>query len=159
MSRHGTFPVFRPGGDIYLVNLKTGQYKRLDINSEGPESFPNWSSEGRWFVFSSKRLDGICSRPFLCHIDSNGAVSKPLLLPQNDPDFYSSFLQTYNLPTLVKGPVRLSPQAMVAILEDNNHVKNARLSLDLEQDLAQTSSSEKPMPDSQKLSETRMMMH
>jgi hypothetical protein len=155
MSPYGTFPVFRPGGDIYLLDLRTGRYECLDINSKDPESFPNWSSNGRWFVFSSKRLDGICARPYVCHIDSNGAVSKPLLLPQKDPCFYSSFLQTFNLATFIKSPVRLSPNAMVAILEDNHHVRNAQLSLQLQKELTQTSCREKTMPDS----ESRTLMH
>jgi hypothetical protein len=91
----------------------------------------------------------------VCHIDSNGAVSKPLLLPQKDPRFYSSDLQTFNLPTLIKSRVRLSPQAMVAILEGNNQVRNAQLSPDLKKEVAQTAAPDKVMPDS----EGRMLMH
>jgi hypothetical protein len=159
MARYGTFPVFRPGGDIYLLDLRTGRYRCLDINSNEPESFPNWSSNGRWFIFSSKRLDGICARPYICHIDSNGAVSKPLLLPQKDPRFYSSFLQTFNLSTLVKGPIRISPQAMVAILEDDHNVRNAHLSLQLQEELTQTSAREKIMPDTEKVLDGRTLMH
>ena len=142
MARYGTFPVFRPGGKIYLLSLKTGVCRRLDMNSEEPESYPNWSSNGRWFVFSSKRIDGICAKPYFCHIDSNGNVSKPVLLPQKDPSFYSSFLQTYNLSTLIKGPVRLTPQAMVSILEDGKHVRNAQLSVELQKRVAQEPSPE-----------------
>jgi Tol biopolymer transport system component len=159
MARYGTFPVFRPGGDICLLTLKTGQYRRLEINSEEPESFPNWSSNGRWFVFSSKRLDGICARPFFCHIDSNGNVSKPALLPQKDPRFYSSFLQTYNLSTLVKGPVRLTPQAMVTILENGEYARNAQLSLELKKELAQTPLPENAMPDTLKSYENNAILH
>ena len=95
----------------------------------------------------------------MCHIDSNGNVSKPLLVPQKDPRFYSSFLQTYNLSTLVKGPVRLAPQAMVAILEDNKHVRNAQLSIKLKKIISQTSFSERTIPDSSRLSESWGLMH
>jgi hypothetical protein len=96
------------------------------MNSDEAESFPRWSSNGRWFVFVSKRIDGISARPYFSHIDSNGVASKPLLLPQKDPRFYESFLKTYNLPELLKAPFSVSPRALVRALCDNKHIRNAQ---------------------------------
>lgn len=135
MSTHGTFPVFRPGGDLYLLDLRSGQYRKLDVNSAEPESFPRWSSNGRWFVFASKRMDGICARLYFSHVDSNGTASKPILLPQKDPDFYRSQLRTYNLPELISKPFAIRPPKLVRAFYDNVHLRRAELSSALKQRL------------------------
>ncbi len=104
LSDYGTFSIWHPEADLYLLNLKTMQAKRLDVNSDDVDSFHSWSSNGRWFVFSSKRLDTQTARPFFAHIDTKGNTTKPFVLPQKDPYFYNSFLKTFNRPELVKGP-------------------------------------------------------
>jgi hypothetical protein len=93
-----------------LFDLKTGMNKILECNSDQSESFHSWSSNSRWLVFSSKRLDGFCARPYFCIIDHDGTASKPILLPQKDPLFYDTFLKTYNVPELVQGPIRINPR-------------------------------------------------
>jgi len=96
---------------LYLLNLATNSNtpRRLEINSAQADSWHCWSSNGRWVVFSSKRRDGLFTRPYLTHMDSTGNFSKPLLLPQKDPTFYDSFTRTYNLPELIQEPVTVSP--------------------------------------------------
>ncbi len=126
MMPWGAFPVFRPGGDIYIVNLRTMRYRRLEMNTGKPESFPSWSSRGGWIVFASKRIDGICARLYFSRVDSNGVASKPFILPQHDPHFYESFLKTYNLPALIKRPVGISPREIVQVMYDNRHIHNAQ---------------------------------
>jgi hypothetical protein len=128
MSAHGTFPVFRPGGDICMMNLTSLQYRKLDVNSNEPESFPRWSSNGRWFVFASKRMDGICARLYFCHVDSSGSSSKQFLLPQKNPRFYQSVLRTYNLPELISKPFTISPRKLVHAFQNNAHQRRAKLS-------------------------------
>ena len=39
------------------------------------------------------------------YIDENGKTGKPFVLPQEDPDFYSRFMFSYNIPEFVKGKV------------------------------------------------------
>jgi len=56
-------------------------------------------------VFSSKRLDGLFARPFFSYVDEQGRFYKPFLLPQQDPAFYESCLNTFNVPQLVRGPI------------------------------------------------------
>lgn len=53
-----------------------------EVNSDDTESFHNWSSNSRWFVFSSRRGDGLYTRLYLASMDENGVVGKPFLLPQ-----------------------------------------------------------------------------
>jgi len=82
-------------------------YRRLEVNSDRSESWHCWSSNGRWVVFSSKRLDGVFIRSYISYVDEDGKVYKPLLLPQKDPDFYDTFLKTYTVPEFVVEPVRI----------------------------------------------------
>jgi hypothetical protein len=111
LSPYGNFPAYSPGSDLYLLNLATNSNtpRRLEINSGQADSWHCWSSNGRWVVFSSKRRDGLFTRPYLAHMDSTGNFSKPFLLPQKDPTFYDAFTRTYNLPELIQEPVTVSP--------------------------------------------------
>jgi len=110
MAEYGNFPVYRPSSDLYLMDLRTRRYRRLAVNSDRCESWHCWSSSGRWFVFSSKRRDGIFAKPHFSYFDAEGRAHKPFVLPQKDGDFYESFLKTYNVPELVTGPVALGPR-------------------------------------------------
>ena len=104
---YGNFGIWHPESDLCLLHLETGKMRVLDeVNSNDVESFHTWSSSGYWFVFSSKRLDGLWARPYFAHFDpETGLASKPFLLPQEDPRFYDYFTKTFNLPELIKAPV------------------------------------------------------
>jgi hypothetical protein len=108
LCRYGCFPVYQPGSDLYLMDLATRQYRKLAINSEFSESWHSWSSNSRWLAFSSKRQGGLFTRTYLSYLDSAGTAHKPFVLPQRDPTYYDSLLETYSVPELVKGPVTVS---------------------------------------------------
>ena len=105
MSAYGGFPVYQPSSDLYLMDLRSGEHRRLQCNSEYSESWHCWSSNSRWIVFSSKRDNGWLARPYFSYIDAEGREHKPFLLPQKDPTFYDARLKTYNLPELITGPI------------------------------------------------------
>jgi hypothetical protein len=105
LAKYGNFPIYQPSADLYLIDLKTRECRRLAINSDQADSWHDWSSNGRWLVFSSKRLDGLFARPFFSYVDDEGQFYKPFLLPQADPAFYESYPKTFNVPQLVQGPV------------------------------------------------------
>jgi hypothetical protein len=107
MFDYGNFGIWHPESELSLLNLTTGEMRVMDeVNSPDVESFHTWSSSGRWFVFSSKRLDGLWARPYFAYFDpETGNASKPFLLPQKDPNFYDYFTKTYNLPELIKAPI------------------------------------------------------
>mgnify|MGYP001013393408 CR=1 FL=1 len=84
-------------------------FRSLEINSDQAETWHSWSSNSRWVVFSSKRLDGLFARPFFSYVDERGKFHKPFALPQEDPEFYDSYLKTFNVPELVQGPVTITP--------------------------------------------------
>lgn len=118
MMDHSYFSIFDKNSDLYLLDLKTGKYKKADaLNSEFTESFHFWSKNGRWVVFSSKRMDEISTRPYFAYFDSSGNFHKPFVLPQHDPLFYERLKWNYNLPTLVMGDLNLdTAQIRAAIL-------------------------------------------
>ncbi|MFZ2338708.1 MAG: hypothetical protein WAW07_03170 [Bacteroidales bacterium] len=103
---YGNFPVWHEEADLHLLDLATGTIDTLpSVNSRRSDSYHSWSSEGRWFVFASKRVDNMYGRPYFAYIGSDGRASKPFVLPQKDPEFYDYFLKSYNIPELSKGPV------------------------------------------------------
>lgn len=107
---YGNFPVWHKEADLHLLKLSDLSIDNLTkVNSDRSESYHSWSSDSRWFVFASKRDDGMYGKPYFAHIDENGRCTKPFLLPQKDADFYDLFLKSYNIPELAKGPVGFSP--------------------------------------------------
>ncbi|MBN2038106.1 MAG: PD40 domain-containing protein [Chitinispirillaceae bacterium] len=109
MMPYSYFAVYNDQSDLYLMDLSTGTWRRLDaVNSAFAESFHSWSSNSRWFVFSSRRRDGLCAFPYFAHVDSTGAISKPFILPQKDPALYEIRLASFNVPVLAKKPIPVS---------------------------------------------------
>ena len=103
-SSRSNFPVCQPDADLWLMDLKTRQSRPLDkANSSDAESYHNWSSDSHWFVFSSKREDGMYTKLYLASVDDSGRVSKPFLLPQRNPrEFYLKLMDAYNVPDFTK---------------------------------------------------------
>jgi len=105
LADYGTFPIWHDEADLYLLDLKSGKYSKIKANSDKTESYHQWSSNSKWFVFSSKKMDGLWGRSFFSHVDERGNTSKPFVLPQKDPHFYDFFLKSYNLPELITGKI------------------------------------------------------
>lgn len=104
---YGTFPIWHSEADLWLLDLKSGEPRRMErINSDNTESFHNWSQDSRWVVLSSRRGDGLFTRLYFAHVDENGVASKPFLLPQVNPkEFYLNMMDSYNVPEFVEGEV------------------------------------------------------
>ena len=109
MADYGTFPIWHSEADLGLLNLQTGEWHLMDgINSSETESYHSWSSNSRWIVFSSRRDDGLYTRPFIACIDEQGRTGKPFLLPQKKPaTYYFNLLYSFNIPEFITGPVKL----------------------------------------------------
>lgn len=119
MCEYGSFPVFQKSSDLYFVDSESGEYTRLASNSDDSDSWHSWSSNGRWIVFASKRLDGLFGRLFFAHVDAEGVVAKPFLLPQEDPRFYETCYENYNAPEFAIKAVSVPQQAFLkSIYED-----------------------------------------
>ena len=106
VADYGTFPIWHPEADLQMINLQTGAIDSLSIaNSEKSDTYHSWSSNSRWFVFASKRDDGLYGKPYFCYVDSHGKAHKPFCLPQQHPTFYDNNLKSFNAPELGKGKV------------------------------------------------------
>ena len=108
---YGVFHIWHRSSDLLLMDLQDGSMRKLhEVNSPDTESFHNWSSNGRWILFSSRRDDGSYTRLYLAYFDKNGHGHKPFIIPQKTPDYYQNFYKSYNIPELMKGPVTIKPQ-------------------------------------------------
>ena len=101
------FPIDHKEADLWLMDLSTGETRPIDeVNSPFSESFHNWSSDSRWFLFSSRRADGLYVQVYLSSIDSTGHCTKPFVLPQKNPrKYYHNTLYSFNVPDFTKRKV------------------------------------------------------
>lgn len=113
MSDYGCFPIWHKEADNWLLDLKTEQARPMTAaNSRNTDSWHNWSKDSHWFVFTSRRGDGLYTRLYLACIDDKGNVSKPFLLPQRNPKkYYDELLDSYNTPDFTSKPVELDARA------------------------------------------------
>lgn len=104
VAHYGTFPIWHPEADQRLMDLTTELTDTLAVvNSARSDTYHSWSSNSRWFVFASKRDDGLYGKPYFCYVDRNGKAHKPFCLPQQHPSFYDNNLKSFNAPELGKG--------------------------------------------------------
>ena len=111
LSDYGTFPVWHNETDLYRLDLETMQMHNLEIiNSNRTESYHSWSSNGRWLVFASRRLDGRFTRLFISYFDHDNSMHAPFLVPQENPSYYDDLLLSYNIPEFITGKVKIPPR-------------------------------------------------
>ncbi len=110
VHEYGTFPNWHPEADLYLMDLEKDSLLKMDVNSTKTESWQSWSSNGKWLAFSSKRMDGRTTRTFFTHIEIDGSSSKPFVLPQKEPALYDRMLESFNIPELVSGKIKVTPR-------------------------------------------------
>lgn len=100
---YGNFPVWHSDARLHMLNLETNKIDTLPAvnnNSNYSNSHHSWSSNNRWFVFASKRDNGMYGKPYFSYFDDKGKAHKPFVLPQKDPEFYDYFHKSYNIPEL-----------------------------------------------------------
>ena len=104
LSGYGNFSIWHRDADLYCLDLDSKSFRNIEaINSDESESYHSWSSNSRWLVFSSRRTDGLYTRPYISYCGSDGIFSKPFMMPLKDPDQYNESLLSYNVPEFVKG--------------------------------------------------------
>lgn len=118
LAECGTFPIHHKEADLKMLRLDDGRLmSTAALNSSDVDSYHSWASSSRWVIFSSKRLDGRCTRLFLAHVDSNGRFGKPFLLPQKSPMHNRDRIYSYNIPEFVAGPVQLGSDEVASLFE------------------------------------------
>jgi len=106
---YGNFGIWHTEADLYVLNLEDlTTHELTEANSPFADSYHNWSSNSRWFVFGSRRMDNLYTHPYIAAIDENGRASKPFLLPQKNPNVYIESLYSYNIPEFISAPVKLN---------------------------------------------------
>ena len=101
VADYGTFPINHRECDLWMMNLQTGESFPLEaVNADKSDTYHSWSSDSKWFVFASKRGDGMFGKPWFSHVSEDGTTTRPFLLPQKDPHFYDNMLRSFNVPDL-----------------------------------------------------------
>jgi Tol biopolymer transport system component len=123
---HGYFPTWKQESDLHVMDLQAPlengrlAYRPLDVNSDQSESWVSWSGNSRWIVFSSKRLHDVFTRLFISYVDADGRAHKPVLLPQEDPDYYESCMELLNTPELVIGPPPAAGETLARVFRSRD---------------------------------------
>ena len=118
VADYGTFPIWHPEADLQMLDLATGAIDTLAlVNSAKSDTYHSWSSNSRWFVFASKRDDGLYGKPYFCYVDREGRAHKPFCLPQRYPRFYDNTLKSFNAPELGRGRVPFDPDDVARAMQ------------------------------------------
>ncbi len=120
LSDYGQFSIWHHEADLWLLDLTTGESRPMTAaNSDDTESFHNWTANSRWLVVSSRRDDGLFTRPYFCHVDADGRVSKAFMLPQRNPrQFYRDRFLSFNVPEFIIAPTRFDGRHAARIIND-----------------------------------------
>lgn len=120
LSNYGQFSIWHHEADLWLLDLSAGENRPMaGANSEDTESFHNWSANSRWLVLSSRRDDGLFTRPYFCHIDAKGNVTKAFMLPQRNPRrFYRDRFLSFNVPEFIICPTNFDGRKASRIIND-----------------------------------------
>ena len=120
LSDYGQFSIWHHEADLWLLDLTTGESRPMDrANSGDTESFHNWNASSRWLVLSSRRDDGLFTRPYFCHVDTFGNVTKAFMLPQRNPRrFYRERFLSFNVPEFITAPTRFDGKQACRVIND-----------------------------------------
>lgn len=122
---YGYFSVWHPEADLWLLDLQTGERRMMDeVNSPWAESLHNWTPGSRWFLFTSRRDDGLYTRLYLAMMGEKGRATKPFLLPQRHPKtYYRRLLYSYNTPDFTTKPVEAHARQLGVLIESDKRMK------------------------------------
>ena len=117
LSDYGNFSIWHQEADLWMIDLESKELACMDKwNSASVESYHSWSSNSRWVVFSSRRMDGLYTRPYIAYVDVGGQISKPFVVPQKKGNFYANFMNSYNIPEFVKGKIEVGQRDLLDVL-------------------------------------------
>ena len=121
---YGYFSVWHPEADLWLLDLKTGETRPMDeVNSPRAESLHNWTPNSRWFLFTSRRDDGLYTRIYFASLDANGKATKPFLLPQRNPkEYYRMSLYSFNTPDFASRRIEPHPHEVARQIKSDKRV-------------------------------------
>ena len=122
LGNFGCFHVWHPEADIYLIDLQQPDsiHCLKGLNSKQSESYPSFSSNGRWIMTDSRREDGNYTRPYISYFPPVKPGEKPVCrkafsIPQKDPEYNILLTKSYNRPEFMRQPVTISPKDFAAM--------------------------------------------
>lgn len=115
LGNYGCFHVWHRDADICIIDLQATDTqhptpKTQNLNSPFSDSYPSFSSNGRWIMTASRRDDGNYTRPYISYFDAQGKCHKAFAVPQKDPERNTLLLRSYNRPEFMKEKVKVTPQ-------------------------------------------------
>ena len=120
LGGYGTFHIWHRDSDLWVMDLESGESRSLtEANSNDADSFHNWSSNGRWIVFTSRRDDGLFSRVYFSYFDREGNAHKPFMLPMKDLSGHKDEVYSYNVPEFCVEPIRQSVKDLSRMIEQD----------------------------------------
>ena len=120
LGEYGCFHIWHKDADLYLLNLEDGAYWPLEeANSPYAESYHSWSSNGRWILFASRRMDNNYSRLFIAHVNDDGSSSKAFAVPQKRSAHYDFFDRSYNVPEFMLEPVSIDSKEFAEVIKND----------------------------------------
>ena len=121
---YGYFSIWHDEADLWLLDLLNGETRPMDkVNSPRAESLHSWTPNSRWFLFTSRRDDGLYTRVYFSSIDENGKATKPFLLPQRNPkEYYGGLLYSYNTPDFSCRPINTHARELGRQIESDKRV-------------------------------------
>lgn len=120
LGGYGTFHIWHRDSDLWVMDLESGESRSLtEANSNDADSFHNWSSNGRWIVFTSRRDDGLFSRVYFSYFDREGNAHKPFMLPMNDLSGHKDEVYSHNVPEFCVEPIRQSVKDLSRMIEQD----------------------------------------
>jgi len=126
-SPYGQFHIWHRDADLWLYDIQTGEDEPLDeVNSKDVDSYHSWSSNGRWIVVASRRIDGSYSRPFIAYFDRQGKAHKAFLLPQEDPEYNQLLMKSFNVPELTSDRVPYTPEQLKEVIYNDDAMKSVK---------------------------------
>lgn len=113
----GAFNLYHNESDFQMMDLETRDtVDTQPLNSDQMESYHAWSSNGRWLLFTSKRIDDRFTRLFIAHWDGQ-KWSRPFLLPQRCPEQNTMLLMAYNIPEFILEPIEFPRDEMAKMFK------------------------------------------
>ncbi|MBO4613117.1 MAG: PD40 domain-containing protein [Bacteroidaceae bacterium] len=110
---YGQFHIWHLSSDLFVKDLQTDSiYALTEANSPDVESYHTWSSNGRWIVFVTRRMDHNYSRAFIAYFDKQGRAHKAFCMPQRDPEHNILLLKSYNVPELTRDAVEVDEKTL-----------------------------------------------
>lgn len=122
-SDHGTFPIWHQEATLCFIPLQDSiqtAAKTTLIDSQENGTYHTWSHNSKWLAFASKRADGQYGRVHFIHIGNEynkSSLSKPLTLPQEDPEMDDWNLRSYNIPDLSTQSMSFGQKDIKTLLE------------------------------------------